>query len=82
MAAEKYDSATQTLTATSLAPEGSSHSVFVYLPGEYGWQPRGGKIYEIHPQYAIRQTEPQLLRVDLHFENTTFIDWEITFQKN
>jgi hypothetical protein len=81
LAAEKYDAATLTLTATSVGPKGSAHSVFVYLPDGYGWQPRDSKIYEINPQYSVRQTETNLLRIDLQFNNTTQIDWKITMQK-
>jgi len=81
LAAEKYDAATKTLTATSVGPVGSAHSVFVYLPDGYGWQPRDSKIYEINPLYSVRQTETNLLRIDLQFTNTTIIDWKIMVQK-
>ncbi|HCE56776.1 MAG TPA: hypothetical protein DER09_03005 [Prolixibacteraceae bacterium] len=81
LTAEKYDAATLTLTATSLGPEDSAHSVFVYLPDGYGWQPRDSKIYEINPLYSVRQTDPNLLRIDLQFTNSTTIDWKITVQK-
>ena len=81
LAAENYDAATKTLTATSVGAEGSAHSVFVYLPDGYGWQPRDSKIYEINPLYSVRQTETNLLRIDLQFTNTTQIEWKITVQK-
>ncbi len=81
LAAENYDAATQTLTATSLGSEGSAHSVFVYLPDGYVWQPRDSKIYETNPLYSIRQTDPNLLRIDLQFTQTTRIEWKITVQK-
>jgi hypothetical protein len=81
LAAEKYDTTTQTLTATSVGPVGSAHSIFVYLPDGYGWQPRDSKIYEINPFYSVRQTETNLLRIDLQFTNTTTVEWKITVQK-
>jgi hypothetical protein len=81
LAAEKNYPADKTLKATSEAPESSMHSVFVYLPDGYGWQPRDTKIYEYNPLYNIRQTEPNVLRVDLHFNKTTRIEWEVKVQK-
>jgi hypothetical protein len=80
LADERFDTGTKTLSATSVAPEGSAHSVFVYLPEGYDWQPRDSRIYEYNPYYTIRQTEPSLLRVDLHFDKARQIDWQIRFQ--
>ena len=82
LAAEKYDAATKTLTANSVGPVGSAHSIFVYLPDGYGWQPRDSKIYETNPLYSIRQTEPNILRVDLQFTETTSVIWDINLQYN
>jgi hypothetical protein len=67
------------LYVNSLAPEGTKHSVFVYLPDGYGWQSKNGKIYEYNPNYFIRQTGPNLVRIDLQFDKTGQVNWEIKF---
>ncbi|MFN8256128.1 MAG: glycoside hydrolase family 36 protein [Bacteroidales bacterium] len=76
---ESYDETTKTLIVKSLAPAGTSHSVFVYLPDGYGWQSKNGKIYEYNPNYSIRQTEPNLVRVDLKFDETGQVNWQLKF---
>jgi hypothetical protein len=79
--AEHYDKDLKTLSVTSVASEGSSHSVFVFLPDGYWWHPRDSKIYEFNQGYTVRQTEHNILRVDIFFENTEKVDWQIGFEQ-
>ncbi|MFZ5518022.1 MAG: alpha-galactosidase [Candidatus Zhuqueibacterota bacterium] len=74
-----FDSLSHVLHGTSISPEGSSHSVYVYLPAMYDWFPGNGKIYEYNKNYAIRRVENNVLRIDLQFAGTDTVEWAVNF---
>ncbi len=76
-----YDTSQNVLYGISNSPEGSSHSIFVYVPDGYNWSPENGKIYEYHQHYTIRKIEDNIIRVDVFFNYKYSIEWEIQFLK-
>ncbi len=79
--ATSFDKALNLLSATSVGPAESSHSVFVYVPENYTWQPEGSRIFEYHEGFTIRRYSEKLLRVDLRFDKAQRISWQIEFGK-
>jgi len=77
-----FDERTNTLSGISVSPEGSSHSIFIYLPPSFSWDPGETKIYKNYSTYTARKTEENILRVDLMFENTQSSTWKIEFKRN
>jgi len=75
-----YDIDKGILSARSLSPAGSSHSVYVYVPDKYTWSPDDSKIFEYHSNYTVRKTGEHILRVDVFFDKTDYIDWILTFR--
>jgi hypothetical protein len=76
-----FDDAENILHGTSVSPEGSMHSIFVYMPEGYSWSPHNGKIFEYNKHYTIRKVEDHILRIDVMFTDTQTIDWKINFDK-
>ena len=76
-----FDSEKNILHCTSVSPVGSSHSVFVYVPGPFGWIPENGKIYQYNKDFTIRSVDKNLLRVDLTFTDSDKKEWSIDFRK-
>ena len=78
---EYYDIDAGTLSARSVSPPGTSHSVYVYLPDGYGWAPADRKVFEYQTNYTIRRVDENILRVDVFFNDTNVIDWIINFKE-
>jgi hypothetical protein len=77
-----FNEQTNTLSGISVSPEGSSHSIFIYLPPSFRWNPGETKIYSYYGNFTARKTEENILRVDLLFENTESITWKIEFERD
>lgn len=75
-----FDITSNIFSAISAGPPTSQHSVFVYVPENYFWQPDGGRIYELHEGYTIRQYSENVVRVDLNFGKAQKINWQISFR--
>ncbi len=75
-----FDVTSNIFSAISSGPSTSQHSVFVYVPENYFWQPDGGRIYELHEGYTIRQYSENVVRVDLNFGKAQKINWQISFR--
>jgi hypothetical protein len=76
-----FDSSTRTLYGTSLGPEGSTHSVIVYVPDNYQWSPHQNKLYDDFENYIIKMVDQNILRIQLKFENSEKINWKVIFEK-
>lgn len=70
------------LSATSFGPVNTSHDVYIYIPDGYNWSPKDMKIYQVYQNYEIRSIQPNVLRLSLHFKDSTEISWKINFEKN
>jgi len=81
LVAARFDTATQVLSATSVSPVGSVHSVYIYQPTGYTWLPRDSKIFEYHPNYTIRTGAGNLIRVDVQFAEKDTVNWAVEFTK-
>ena len=76
-----FNNSSSTLSGVSLGPEGSSHSVIVYIPDSYKWSPKQTKLYDDFENYTIKKTDYNILRIYLNFNNTTRIKWRVEFDK-
>lgn len=76
-----YDNNKNALSGVSVGPEGSSHSVYVYIPDKFSWSPKSHKMFESHDNYLLKMADDNILRMDLFFGNTGKINWIIYFNK-
>jgi hypothetical protein len=74
-----FDPTGSALCGTSLGPAYSTHSIMVYIPESYDWNPRQGKLFDDFGDYAIKKVDRNILRIDLQFGNSGKIDWKILF---
>jgi alpha-galactosidase len=80
IADEKFSKESKTLSVVSQSPIGSSHSVFVYIPEAFDWEPLNSKIYDYRQNFTIRKVEQNILRIDINFENSEEVKWQIQFK--
>lgn len=76
-----FDSKSSTLSGVSDGTAGSSYSVIVYIPDNYQWSPKQGKLYDDFKNYTVKKVDNNILRIDLQFDNTTRINWKVGFEK-
>jgi hypothetical protein len=76
-----FDTANNVLSGVSDAPIGTSFSVIIYIPDNYQWSPKQGKLYDDFENYSIKKVDNNILRVYLKFDITTKINWKIGFEK-
>jgi hypothetical protein len=77
----KFDSDANKLSGISQGPAGSKHSLFIYVPEGYTWNPEPGRLFRDFGKYAVKYTDNQILRIDLDFADTQSINWTIGFDK-
>lgn len=75
----RYDHLNYELSGTSIAPRGTKHSVFIYIPETYYWQPQDSRIYELNEQYSARMVSNNILRIDVSFNKAEMTSWKIHF---
>ena len=73
----QWDAATGTLHGVSLGPAGTSHRVFVYLPGEHPWVQEPAFFFHDYPGYTVKVMEPHIVRVQVRFDGTGRVAWEV-----
>ena len=76
-----FDMNSNTLSGISVGPKGSSHSVMIYIPDTYDWSPKQNKLYDDFENYSVKKVDKNILRIDLNFEKTTKINWNVVFDK-
>ncbi|HSO86333.1 MAG TPA: glycoside hydrolase family 36 protein [Draconibacterium sp.] len=77
-----FNSASNQLSGVSKGPVGSKHSVFIYVPEGFIWNPAPGRLFRDFGKYAVKSTDNQILRIDLDFSETESIDWKVDFEKD
>jgi hypothetical protein len=77
----RFDTAGNILSGVSVAPEGTSYSVIVYIPDNYQWSPKQGKLYDDFGNYTVKKVDNNILRVYLNFDKATKINWKVSFEK-
>jgi len=75
-----FDTLNSVLSGVSVAPEGSSYSVVVYIPDTYQWSPKQGKLYDDFENYTVKKVDNNILRIYLHFDKATKINWKVNFE--
>jgi hypothetical protein len=78
---ERFDKQSATLHVVSTGPEGSMHSVFIYIPDGFNWSPENGSIYSVYDNFTVRKVEENVMRVDLMFRENNKISWSLKFNR-
>ncbi len=77
----EWDGPGATLSGVSLGPAGTTHNVYVYLPDKHPWVQGDPFMFYDFPGYTLKVTEPNILRVQVRFENAARIPWSVNVQK-
>jgi len=77
----KFDFVSNKLSGTSIGPIGSKHSLFIFVPEGFNWNPAPGKLFRDFGKYAVKFTDNQILRIDLDFADSELINWTVEFSK-
>jgi hypothetical protein len=77
----KFDVQSNQLSGISHGPAGSKHSLYIYVPEGYNWNPAPGKLFRDFGEYAVKFTDNQILRIDLDFDDKEQVNWLVEFSK-
>ena len=81
LASADWDRATATLSGVSLGPPGTAHSVYLYLPEKHPWVQADPFLFYDFPGYTLKVMEPNILRVQVRFENAERVPWAVNVKK-
>jgi hypothetical protein len=76
-----WNAATTTLSGISLGPSGTVHSVFLYLPDKHPWVQADPFLFYDFPGYTLKIMEENILRVQVRFDKTGRVPWEVDMGK-
>ncbi|MGH2564072.1 MAG: glycoside hydrolase family 36 protein, partial [Ginsengibacter sp.] len=72
-----WDENTKTIAAISTGPLGTSHNVFVYVPGEHPWTWGGYVLFRDYDSYSLKLVDNNIIQVHVSFEKDKQVDWKI-----
>jgi hypothetical protein len=76
-----WDDSVKTLKGIALGHMNTAYNIMVYTPDAGTWV-QGNQTYDKNSDnYSVKQTDNQLLRVHLKFNDVKEINWEITFNE-
>ncbi len=64
------------LRGVSLGPPGTSHYLYIHLPEEHPWVQADPFFFYDFPGYTLKVTEPQILRVEVRFDQSGRVPWQ------
>lgn len=76
-----FDTASNMLSGASVGTAGTSYTVIVYIPDNYQWSPKHGKLYDDFENYTVKKVDQNILRVHLNFDKVNKINWNVSFEK-
>lgn len=81
LASLAWDGPAATLNGISLGPPGSAHSVYLYLPEKHPWVQADPFLFYDFPGYTLKVMEPNILRVQVRFENAERVQWSVNLKE-
>lgn len=73
----QWDTATQTISGVSMGPTGTSHNVYVYVPGDHPWTWGGYVLFRDYDSYSLKLMHNNIIQVNVRFDDTDRVDWAI-----
>lgn len=76
-----WNAETSVLKGVSLGPVGTSHRVYIHLPKSTPVVPEENSFYfHDYPGYTTKLIEPNILRVQVRFEQNDSVAWEVNMK--
>ena len=72
-----WEEDSRTLSGDSTGPAGTSHNVFVYVPGEHPWIWGGYVLYRDYDSYSLKLVEENIIQVHVSFGDRGHVHWQI-----
>lgn len=72
-----WNATTQTISGTSKGPKGTSHNVYVYVPGDHPWTWGGYVLFRDFDSYTLKLVHDNIIQVHVRFEDIGQVAWEI-----
>jgi hypothetical protein len=77
----QWEERTKTLSGVSTGSEGTSHNVYVYVPGEHPWTWGGYVLYRDFDSYSLKLIEENIIQVHLRFGEGGRVRWRIAVEE-
>jgi Melibiase len=72
-----WDEGTSTISGVSLGPVGTTHNFYIYLPNAHKWVQGHPFFFYDNPHYTLKMMEPNILRVQVRFDESQRVAWKI-----
>jgi hypothetical protein len=73
----EWDDSMQTIRGVSTGPRGTSHNVYVYVPGDHPWTWGGYVLFRDFDFYSLKLMHSNVIQVHVRFEDADRVPWEI-----
>lgn len=73
----RWDAEKEILSGISTGALNSSYNVYIYIPDPHPWKQGNIALYHDFPEYTLKMTDNNILRMHLRFEKSSRISWSI-----
>jgi hypothetical protein len=77
----KWDNDKQILSGISNGVPGSPYNAYIYIPESHPWKQGWIALYHDFPDYTLKMTDNNILRMHLKFNNVSRIEWAVNFSE-
>lgn len=65
------------LSGISSGVPGSAYNLYIYIPEPHPWKQGGAALYHDFPDYTLKMTDNNILRMHLKFNNVSRTEWAV-----
>jgi hypothetical protein len=73
----QWNESTKVISGVSRGPEGSSHNVYVYVPGNHAWTWGGYVLFRDYEYYTLKLVHENIIQVHVRFDQSDRVSWQI-----
>jgi hypothetical protein len=73
----QWDGTTKTISGVSVGPKGTSHNVYVYVPGDHPWTWGGYVLFRDYDSYSLKLMHNNIIQVHVRFDDADRVAWAI-----
>jgi alpha-galactosidase len=73
----EWDESTKALSGTSAGPPGTSHNVYVYVPGDHPWTWGGYVLFRDYESFTLKLVHSNIIQVHVRFDASERTPWRI-----
>ncbi|MGH8167775.1 MAG: hypothetical protein ACREQ1_11075, partial [Woeseiaceae bacterium] len=73
----EWDEATKSLSGVSVGPPGTSHNVYVHVPGDHPWTWGGYALFRDYESFTLKLVHNNIIQVHVRFDDSERAPWRI-----